>query len=68
VDADGKASLVFGTNKNALVKAVITEAGKTLAERKAEDDEQSKHSKKRNKRDAVLEDADDLELDQAIAA
>jgi len=68
VDADGKASLVFGTNKNALVKAVITEAGKTLAARKAEDDEQSKHSKKRNKRDAVLEDADDLELDQAIAA
>jgi hypothetical protein len=68
VDADGKASLVFGTNKNALVKAVITEAGKTLAERKAEDDEQSKHSKKRNKRDTVLEDADGLELDQAIAA
>ena len=68
VDADGKASLVFGTNKNALVKAVITEAGKTLAQRKAEDDEQSKHSKKRNKRDAVLADADDLELDQALAA
>ena len=68
VDADGKASLVFGTNKNALVKAVITEAGKTLAERKAEDDKKTKHSKKRKKRDAVLEDADDLELDQAIAA
>src|SRR6056297_39645 len=68
VDADGKASLVFGTNKNALVKAVITEAGKTLAARKAEDDEQSKHSTKRKKRDALLEDADDLELDQTIAA
>lgn len=68
VDADGKASLVFGTNKNALVKAVITEAGKKLAERKAEHDEQSKHSKKRKERDALLEDADDLELDQAIAA
>lgn len=68
VDADGNASLVFGTNKNALVKAVITEAGKQLATRKAEHDEQSKHSKKRNKRDAVLADADEVELDQAIAA
>jgi len=68
VDADGKASLVFGTNKNALVKAVITEAGKQLATRKAEDDEQSKHSKKRRERDDLLAELDDVELDQAVAA
>lgn len=67
VDADGKASLVFGTNKNALVKAVITEAGKTLATRKAEHDEQSKHSNKRKQRDAVLNGEAD-EFDHAIAA
>lgn len=68
VDADGKASLVFGTNKNALVKAVVTEAGKTLTARKAEDDELSKHAKTRQKRDALLAESGDLELDQAIAA
>ncbi len=68
VDTDGKASLVFGTNKNAIVKAVVTEAGKTLAARKAEDDAQSKHSKTRKKRDELLAEADDSELEQAIAA
>lgn len=68
VDADGKASLVFGTNKNVLVKAVITEAGKQLAQRKADHDVQSKHSKKRKERDELLIGFGDLELDQAIAA
>ena len=68
VDADGKASLVFGTNKAALVKAVVTEAGKQLTKRKAEQDTQSAHSKKRNKRDAVLDDVDAVERDQKLVA
>src|SRR6056297_1382506 len=68
VDADGKASLVFGTNKNALVKAVITEAGKQLAQRKAEHDEDNKHTKKRKERDALLSEFGDLELDQELVA
>ena len=63
VDADGKASLVFGTNKNAIVKAVVTLAGKTLAERKAESEPQSKHAQKRKARDAVLD-----SFEQEIAA
>ena len=66
VDADGKASLVFGTNKNALVKAVITEAGKQLSERKQKQATVSKHSAKRKQRDAVLsESSDEFEYDAA---
>lgn len=54
VDSDGKASLVFGTNKAALVKAVVTEAGKQVSERKQKQATDSKHSIKRRQRDAVL--------------
>ena len=67
VDADGKASLVFGTNKAALVKAVVTEAGKQLAERKREQGSVSKHSSKRQQRDALLNGEAD-EFDYAEAA
>lgn len=55
VDTDGKASVVFGTNNNALVKAVITEAGKQLSKQDANDAAVNKHSKKRQARDQVLD-------------
>lgn len=64
-DADGKASLVFGTNKNALVKAVLTEAGQQLAQRNSDEHEQSKHTKKLKARDEVLAAED---VTDAIAA
>jgi hypothetical protein len=64
-DADGKASLVFGTNKNALVKAVLTEAGQQLEQRNEEEQQQSKHTQKLKARDEVLEAED---VSDAIAA
>jgi len=67
VDSDGKASLVFGTSKAALVKAVVTEAGKQLAERKKQAAETNKHSSKRKQRDAVLAESSD-EFEYAAAA
>ncbi|MCE8525791.1 hypothetical protein KBY23_11005 [Ruegeria pomeroyi] len=67
VDGDGKAAIVFGSNKNALVQAVLTEAGKKIAKDKEKADVTSKQTKKRKKRDAVL-DADDSDFDLPKAA
>jgi hypothetical protein len=66
IDSDGKASLVFGTNKNALVKAVITEAGLQFSQHKADTDSVNKHTLKRQARDALL--ASDDQYDLAAAA
>ena len=65
VDGDGKASIVFGSNKNALVKAVLTEAGKQFADDADKDEVPAKQTTKRKNRDAVL-DADDDEFDDDI--
>lgn len=59
VDDDGKAAIVFGTNKNALVKSVLTEAGKELADEKKQTKVTTKQSKKRKNRDEVLASTDD---------
>lgn len=68
VDTDGKASLVFGTNNNAIVKAVITEAGKQLSKQDADDAAVNKHSKKRQERDQILDGLGLSDDDLAIAA
>ena len=69
VDSDGKAAIVFGTNKNALVKSVLTEAGNDLAEKKKQTKVTTKQSKKRKSREEVLDSTDDeVALDTAIAA
>lgn len=69
VDSDGKAAIVFGTNKNALVKSVLTEAGKDLAEQEELTKVPTKQSTKRKSRDEVLASTDDeVALDTAIAA
>ncbi|WP_139280789.1 hypothetical protein [Shimia gijangensis] len=65
VDGDGKAAIVFGSNKNALVKAVLTEAGKQIEDDAGSADVPSKQSKKRKERDAVL-DAEDQDFDADI--
>lgn len=59
VDGDGEAAIVFGTNKNALVKSVLTEAGKELADEKTQTEVTTKQGKKREKRDEVLASTDD---------
>jgi len=69
IDKDGKASIVFGSNKNALVKAVLTEAGKQITDEAENAEVPVKQTNKRNQRDAVLDSDDsDLEADAAIAA
>jgi hypothetical protein len=69
VDSDGKAAIVFGTNKNALVKSVLTEAGKGLAEQEEPTKVPTKQSTKRKSRDEVLASTDgEVAPDTAIAA
>lgn len=63
VDGDGKAAIVFGSSKNSLVKAVLTEAGKQIAEDKDNAEVPSQQTKKRKKRDAVL-DANDSDFEE----
>jgi hypothetical protein len=67
IDKDGKASLVFGTNKTALVKAVLTEAGQVLTQRKEEEDAVKTKQDARMTRDRVLAASDD-ELNALLAA
>jgi hypothetical protein len=62
INANGKAVLVFGTNKNALVKAVLTEAGQKISADAAQQETVSKHSAKRQNRDAVLDEQNDENL------
>ncbi|MDC0431738.1 hypothetical protein OAL97_04450 [Paracoccaceae bacterium] len=62
INPNGKAVVVFGTNKNALVKAVLTEAGQKISDGVAEQKTVSKHSMKRNERDAVLAEDDSFLL------
>jgi hypothetical protein len=69
VDNDGKAAIVFGTSKNALVKSVLTEAGRDLEDKKKQTKVTTKQSMKRKSRDEVLASTDDeVALDTAIAA
>lgn len=58
VDANGKAAVVFGSNKTTLVRAVLTEAGSALKLRQDQEQTESKHTEKRKKRDEVLEKED----------
>lgn len=69
VDKDGKAAIVFGCNNNALVKAVLTEAGKQIADQEEQEEPASKHTTKRNRRDEILNaDYDEFDLEAALAA
>lgn len=63
VDDDGQASIVFGTNKSSLVKAILTQAGTELEEQETNTETLNKHKKKRKDRDEIL-----LSLDEENAA
>lgn len=58
LEKDGKATVVYGTNKTRLIEAVLAEAGANISERAIQQEITSKQTRKRQERDAVL-DADD---------
>ncbi|MCR9257684.1 MAG: hypothetical protein NXI16_16490 [Alphaproteobacteria bacterium] len=64
VDSDGKAAVVFGTNKTTLVRAVLSEAGAKLKVREGFEKTTSKYAEKRKQRDDVLEQDDEADDDQ----
>lgn len=69
LEKDGKATIVYGTNKTRLIQAVLADAGANLSEKTIQQEITSKQTRKRQERDAVL-DADDeaLSLLEEIAA
>ena len=62
VPRGGPVKSLGGPNKNALVKAVLTEAGQKISDGVAEQKTVSKHSMKRNERDAILAEDDSFLL------
>lgn len=54
-DKNGEGSIVFGSGKESLVKAILTEAGKVIGEREEIAATQSKHTAARKNRDDVID-------------
>lgn len=54
-DKNGQGSIVFGSGKESLVKAILTEAGKVIGEREEIAATHSKHTAARKNRDDVLD-------------